>query len=125
MANKLLGEAGFTLDGVDYTLRYDTEAILEIEDRLDTDLFSLITTLQAAEASRKPVKIGTMATILQCGLLAHHRGITRAEAADMLLSGEEAQAAIGEALSRAMPGQEGGGTDADPPKAPTKKSARK
>jgi hypothetical protein len=104
MANQMKGEARFPYDGQDWVLLYDANALLEIEDRLDLGLFALFAQLQRAEQDAKSVKIGTLATILQCGLVAHHPDITRSDTAEMLLSGDPAvQEAIGTAITLMMP----------------------
>lgn len=99
MANRLRGEARFTENGREYTLLFDAEAFLEIEDRTGESVFML---LADGDAN---IKLGTMATVLQAGLRRHHAEIDRAEAADILLAVPEAQEAMLTALQAAMPAQ--------------------
>lgn len=121
MANQLKGEARFVHDGAEWVLLYDAAALLEIEDRLDLGLFALFAQLEQAERDASTVKVGTLATILQCGLAAHHPDITRADTAVMLLSGDQAvQEAMGMAITLMMP--QAGDAGAHPPKPAAKAS---
>lgn len=121
MANALKGEASFEHDGETLTLLYDAEALLTIEDELDLPLFELFGTLRQAEVSGAQVKIGTLATILRAGLARHHPGMTRAVAAEILMTNSDAvQPAIGEAMSRMMP--QAGDAGAAHPRTPAAKT---
>lgn len=112
MANRLKGEASFTLDGEEMTLLFDAEAFLEIEDRTGRSVFAIMT--EGGE-----VKLGTMAQVLSVGLQRHHGDVSRVDAADMLLAVPDTQQALLTALEAAMPSAEGN------VKAPTKANRAK
>ena len=123
MVNAMRGEATFTYDGQEYRLVFDAETFFQIEDALDLNMFALFEMLGQAERSRKPVKIGTLATILQCGLAQHHPDVTRRDAGEMLFGGDTSiSGAIGSALIAAMP-QRGDPGTANPPKPVTTKAS--
>lgn len=104
MALALKGEVSFEFDDTSYTLVFDTEALLAVEDELDMGLFALFDYLKKAERDARSVKIGTLATLLRCSLARHHPDTTRAQAAEMLMQGGDAvQAALGVAITRMMP----------------------
>ena len=124
MANAMRGEATFTHDEQEYLLVFDAETFFQIEDALDLQMFQLFEMLGAAERSKKPVKIGMLATILQCGLAQHHPEMGRREAGEMLFSGNTGiSEAIGNALIAAMPQRGDPGTGNPPKPVTTKKAA--
>ena len=85
MANRLKGEASFTVDGETFTLVFDAGAFLEIEDRTGFGFIAMFGQLGAFERDQTKVKLGFLTTLIECGLAAHHPDLDRAEVADMLL----------------------------------------
>ena len=118
------GESTFTHDEQEYLLVFDAETFFQIEDALDLNMFALFEMLGEAERRKKPVKIGTLATILQCGLAQHHPDFTRRDAGEMLFEGDASiPEAIGAALIAAMPQRGDPGTGNPPKPVTTKKAA--
>lgn len=121
MANRLKGEASFTVDGETFTLVFDAGAFLEIEDRTGFGFIAMFGQLGAFERDQTKVKLGFLTTLIQCGLAAHHPDIDRDTVADMLLQHMPVvTGALGEALAQAMPRHmrgEAGAADADPQQA--------
>ncbi len=122
MVNRLKGEASFTVDGQTFTLVFDAEALLAIEDALDIGLIELFGNLKAAQDDPRKVRIGTLATMVACGLQRHHPGVDRGFAADLLLhSMAEIEGALAQSLGGSMPqprdDQGAGSADQNPPAA--------
>lgn len=120
MVNRLKGEAAFTVDGETFTLVYDAEALLAIEDALGIGLVELFEHLQQVQEDPRKMRVGTLATIVACGLQRHHPGADRAFAADVLIgSMPEVEGALAQSLGGSMPqarDDEGAGSaDGNPP----------
>lgn len=121
-ANAMRGEATFAHDGQVFTIVFDAEAFFQIEDALDLEMFALFQMLSDAERKKKPIKIGTLATLLQCGLAQHHPDVTRGDAGEMLFSkNPEIAPAIGTALVMALP--QGGDPGTGNPRKPVASKA--
>lgn len=111
MRNPLFGEAEFAFDGKTFTVVFDTDALLAIEDDLDLALYALFDLLKQPWDT---LKLGLRGSILAAGLARHHPDIDRSAAAQMLMDGTEAteatlQALVNMASREGDPGQ-------DPPK---------
>ena len=126
MVNRLKGEASFTIGDETFTLVYDAEALLSIEDALGIGLAELFEQLSAAQQDPRKVRMGTLCTILACGLATHHPGTTRGEAFDLLTNDfPTVEAALSRSLGDSMPqgdGRGAGAASANPP--PAAKAAR-
>lgn len=121
MVNRLRGEASFTIGGELFTLVFDAEALLQIEDRLNLGLGAMYKELAAAQANPAELKMSTLATIIACGLQENHPDADRGFALDLLFAdAAKVQDALAQALSRAMPAARddkgAGAADANPPK---------
>ena len=122
MANPLKGEAQFSHDGQVMKILFDVNAWLAIEDALDIGMLALIDQLAEAESDGRKVKIGTLATVLLCGLAAHHPDTTLEDAAGIMMLNGGAQEAMGAAIRASLPQM--GDPGADHPKKPVTRKAR-
>lgn len=107
MANRAKGEVGFRgLDGADYVLVYDVNALCDAEDRLGFGVGDFGARLASPSVSQLRV-------LLWAGLRARHPEIDE-RAAGALLSPKRLGAVVTEALAAALPQAEGESDDADP-----------
>jgi hypothetical protein len=104
MPNPMKGEVSFTAGEEEYTLLLDWEAMFAIEDALDQPIDIILGQIGAASEGRARIKLGTMATVLACGLQTYHPGFTRGDAGALLVDhGDEIGKALGLAVERATP----------------------
>lgn len=82
MPNPIFGEAAAKLsDGRTLTLRYDFNALCEIEDADGRSFTEINSELQSGN-----IRIKTTRAVLFGGLRAHHPDLTTAEAGDLMLT---------------------------------------
>ena len=124
MANKHKGEVTFETDGKNYTLRFSTNAICELEGVLDRSIISISQDLINAEKDPERLRFSTMRAILWAGLREHHPSLTLAEAGDVMTEmGGLAKAVeiIAEGFALAFPEPQANGADRpQKPSRPTK-----
>lgn len=125
MANPHKGEVAFDADGKTYTLRFSSNAICELEERLDKSFTKIGAELQAAvETDPASIRFGTLRAIFWAGLQDHHPDIDLAAAGDVMIAAGgavQAMALIGGAFVAAFPAREGGA--GNPPKGAGKRKA--
>lgn len=104
MANAAKGEAGLQLsDGRSLTLRYDFDALCEVEDAAGKTISDVL-----AEISKGSPRLKTARALIYGGLSGHHPEITLPEVGEIILSdGPAVMAAMEKALSAAFPAAEG------------------
>jgi hypothetical protein len=100
MANKQRGEVGFELDGVNYTLRFSTNAMCELEDATGVPVLQLANSLQ----DERSVSIKTLRAMFAAGL-SDTSDISIKEAGDIIdgLGIPRAGELIGQAFMAAFP----------------------
>lgn len=83
MANRFLGEATTTVDGVVYTLRFDFNAMVEFEEQTGV---SAMDTFENAETGKKAktIKAGHLRAMVWAMLQRHHPGASPQLAGDIL-----------------------------------------
>lgn len=115
---KLTGETPLTIDGRDYVLVLDHEALIEAEAAHGVPL-----PLVLAQSSLGFV--GATAALLFGALRAHHADVSLKDARRLVLENQDACGAAMElAAKAAFPEKAEGKQKADPPKAPGAKRAR-
>lgn len=116
MANKHRGEVDIEVPSGTFTLRFSTNAICDLEDRLDLGIAQIVGRLEDEEQMR----LGVLRSVVWAGLRDNHQGITEPQAGDVISEAGMGVivAKISEALSLAFPESEGaaGGGEARPPK---------
>ena len=109
MANSIKGEVAFKADGTDYTLVFDFNAIVAIEEDLDVKMDDLGEVMGAkASAFRK---------VFQIGLRRHH-DVSVEEAGDIItaVGAGDAGQLVAKAFKAAFPDTEVGNSTARPSK---------
>ena len=101
MANPARGEVAFKVADAEYTLRFSTNAICELEDRLDKGLNVIVANME---------RLSTVRALLWAGLRAKHPEVTMAQAGEVIDACGMAAATeiIGKALTAAFPQAEAG-----------------
>lgn len=96
MANPARGEVAFTVADTEYTLKYSTNAICELEERLDKGLNVIVANME---------RLTTVRALLWAGLRAKHPDVTIQQAGELIDKVGMAQATevIGKALTTAFP----------------------
>lgn len=96
MANPVRGEVAFKVADAEYTLKFSTNAICELEERLDKGLNVIVANME---------RLSTVRALLWAGLKAKHPDITMAQAGEIIDRCGMAQATevIGQALTAAFP----------------------
>lgn len=107
MANKVKGEVGFKVDGQDYTLLLDLNALCEAEDHVPGIMDGGLASMKSIKAIR---------AVFWSGLQGHHPDVTLIKAGQIMqaLGVPKAGQLIGEAMSAAW-GDNKGGEGADSP----------
>jgi hypothetical protein len=105
MANPARGEVALVVGNLEYTLKFSTNAICELEDRLDKGLNTIIANME---------RLSTVRALLWAGLRAHHPEVTILGVGEIVDSVGAARVteALGKALTAAFPAEK-----ADAPKA--------
>lgn len=96
MANPHKSEVAFKVGDVEYTLKFSTNAICELEDRLDKGLNTIVANME---------RLTTVRALLWAGLQSKHDSITLQKAGEIIDQSGMAAAteAIGKALNAAFP----------------------
>lgn len=112
-ANRAKGEAGVTIDGTDYVLAFDANAMCEVEYVLDKSTDQILRALVRSPA------IHVVRALLWGGLRRHHPAVDLHGAGTLIeaMGGAgKALAKVGEALQSAFPDPEPGAETARPRK---------
>lgn len=96
MANPHRGEVAFKVADAEYTLKFSTNAICELEERLDKGLNVIVANME---------RLTTVRALLWAGLRAKHPEVTIQQAGEMIDRSGMAAATeiIGKALTAAFP----------------------
>lgn len=96
MANPARSEVALKVGDNDYTLKFSTNSICELEDRLDKGLNEIVRNME---------RVATVRALLWAGLRHHHPEVTIAGAGEMIDSAGVGPItdAIGRALTAAFP----------------------
>ena len=99
MANPARGEVAFTVANTEYTLKFSTNAICELEDRLNKSISVIVEGMD---------RITVVRAMLWAGLQAKHPEMTLQDAGDIIDRGGMAHIAetISKALTLAFPAQD-------------------
>lgn len=109
MANPHKGEVEFEAVGKTYKLRYSTNAICELEDKLDRSFTSIARDIVDAAKQPEKVRFGTLRAIFWAGLQDCHPDLSVKDAGDLMVEVggvAEAMQLISEAFVLAFPAQE-------------------
>lgn len=106
MANPLKGEVGFTANGDDYILQFNTNALISLEERLGVPISRMGALL--AEG----VSVGAVRSMLWAGLLSRHN-MSLEEAGTIMdaIGLERAAELAADALQKSMPKGDADGAD--------------
>lgn len=99
MANPARGEVALAVADTEYTLKFSTNAICELEDRLDKGLNVIVANME---------RLTTVRALLWAGLRAKHPDVTITQAGEMIdrIGMAQATEVIGKALTAAFPPSE-------------------
>jgi hypothetical protein len=117
MANPVKGEAAVTIDGVEYTLRFTMESMVQISRRYgNRGVLGIFNDLLSSPDGPPPEM---ERLIFWQALRHHHKDITEEQAGDILWSAKlnhRGVEILSAAIATAFPGRDG---DADPQTPPT------
>ncbi|WP_396190307.1 GTA-gp10 family protein [Flavobacterium sp.] len=99
MANPARGEVALAVADTEYTLKFSTNAICELEDRLDKGLNLIVANME---------RLTTVRALLWAGLRAKHPDVTITQAGEIIdrIGMAQATEVIGKALTAAFPPNE-------------------
>lgn len=121
MGNSFKGEVSFEVDGKTYTLRYSTDALVQLEDKLDRGIVDISAEMMTWGKTPSKMRLGLIRAVLWAGLQDHHPDID-IKAAGELITKAGGLAAIanlvGEGMALAFPSPET--KDARPPREPAR-----
>jgi hypothetical protein len=80
MANANRGEVSFEADGKEYTLRFSTNALCELEEKLDTNFIEVAKRL----SDQANVRLSLVRAVVWAGLRDRHSEITLEQAGDLI-----------------------------------------
>lgn len=117
MGNSFKGEVSFDVDGKSYRLRYSTDALVQLEEKLDRGIVDISGEMMTWGKTPSKMRLGLIRALLWAGLQDHHPDID-IKAAGELITKAGGLAAIanlvGEGMALAFPAPEM--KDARPPK---------
>ena len=98
MANPARGEVALKAGGLEYTLKFSTNAICELEDRLDKGLNTIVANME---------RVSTVRALLWAGLRAHHPEVTIAGVGEIIdgIGIAAVTDTLGKALAAAFPAE--------------------
>lgn len=104
MANKVIGEVPFKVDGKDYILCFDNDALIEMEDKLDAGIVAITQEMQRWTKEPERLRLKWIRILLWAGLKKHQPNMTVKDAGEMidLTSGGEMMSVIGDAISKSF-----------------------
>lgn len=110
MANRQRGEIGFTADGQDYTLRFSTNALVQIEDKYEVGALKYLARLDAWGEDSSAINFKEIRFLFWAGLQDFHEGVTEQQAGFIMGAVGPIDAALSlltEAISSQFPSNEG------------------
>lgn len=107
MANPVRSEVAFKVEDVEYTLKFSTNAMCELEERLNKGLNAIVGNME---------RLSTVRALLWAGLQSKHPDITMQKAGEIIdqCGMPAATAIIGKALNAAFPREDGAAKEANP-----------
>lgn len=122
MANPHRGELAFEAGGESYTLQFNAESIVELEEKLDKGIIEIIAEMQNWAKQPELMRFGKIRTLLWAGLRAHHPEIDIKAAGDLIISVDggfgRIATLVAEGMAKAFNAAEAETKDADPPTGP-------
>lgn len=115
MANHIKGESTFKIQDKEYTLCFDNEALIQLEDILDQGIVGVCLEMQRWGKEPERIRLKWIRAMLWAGLRQHQPKITLEEAGDIMDAGGGVSMmnVIGEAMSKAW-GEQPESKDARP-----------
>jgi hypothetical protein len=104
MANRVIGEVSFKLGGKDYTMCFDNDALVQLEDQLDIGIVAITTEMQKWGKEPERVRLKWIRAMLWSGLRKHHPNMTIKQAGELIdsSSGGEVMDTITNAMQKAF-----------------------
>ncbi|MGF7161287.1 hypothetical protein FHS85_002922 [Rhodoligotrophos appendicifer] len=114
MANPVRGEVGFDVEGREYTLRFSTNALCELEAETGLNANKIVGQMQDPDG----VSLRLLRAIIWAGLIDHHQGIKVADAGVIVdrIGIAKAGELIGKAFTAAFPAAAEEAASSRPPK---------
>lgn len=109
MANPNKGEVAFDAGGKSYTLHFSTNAICELEDKLDRSFIAISSELAKAASAPEKIRLTTLRAIFWAGLQDHHPDIDLKAAGKLVVAAggmAGVMKLISEGFERAFPDPE-------------------
>ena len=106
MANPVKGDVSFEHNGTSYRLRYSTNALCELEEKMGDGVMQVAAKMQNVDKMR----VGTMRAMFWAGLLDQNPDLSEADAGKVMdaIGILKAVELCGEAFGLAFPGSGGG-----------------
>lgn len=104
MANKIKGEASFTIGGTEYTICFNNDALIQLEDKLDRGIVAITSEMQRWSAEPERLRLKWVRALLWAGLRKHHPTMTVEQTSELIdqSNGAEMMNVIGDAMQKAF-----------------------
>jgi hypothetical protein len=100
--NPQLGEYAFEVEGNTYTMVFDYESWVLIEEKLDKGIFKIMQEIESWSKSPENLRLGTVRTIFWAGLHRHQPKLTLAEATSLIFKMDGGIAGAVDAMSKTL-----------------------
>lgn len=116
MANKIRGEANFKIGEKTYTLCYNNEALIQLEDQLDKGIVAIMNEMQKWKEDPERVRLKWIRALLWAGLHKYQPQLDVEQVGELLeqTNTVDVMTAIGDAMSKAFSDPESEMKDARP-----------
>lgn len=104
MANKVIGEVSFKLGDKDYTMCFNNDALVQLEDQLDRGIVAITTEMQKWSKEPERVRLKWIRAMLWAGLRKHHPNMTIEQAGELIdnSNGGDMMSVITDAMQKAF-----------------------
>ena len=97
--NKMKGDVAFDIDDKKYILRFDHNALIELEDILDKGIVAISNEMQTWQTNPDRMRLKWVRALLYVGLKRHHPKISLDDVSEIMThSPDKAMSVIGEAM---------------------------
>jgi hypothetical protein len=106
VSNPIKGETSFVADGKTFTLKYSSDAGVQLEDALDKGIIEIVAELQSWQKNPSKVRLGFIRSMFWAGLRDHHPEVDLKAAGDLMSAAGGLPGAftlIGAAIAEAFP----------------------
>lgn len=104
MANRVIGEASFDLGGKKYTLCFNNDALVQLEDQLDRGIVAITSEVQLWTKEPERIRLKWIRALLWAGLRKHHPNMSIEDAGELIEQSDATTVlnAVGDAMQKAF-----------------------